>query len=81
MKKNEDTLEKDSKTWHWCPKHVVPGEYDGLYVTHKPEHHDDWKKRREAWRVRRSDTKKQQESGQNDSDQKKLVLMDTLKAA
>ena len=48
MTKTEETLEKDGKTWHWGPRHVVPGKYDGLYVTHKPEDHDDWKKRREA---------------------------------
>ena len=48
MIKTEDTIEKDGKTWYWCPKQVVLEKYDGLYITHKPENHDDWKKRREA---------------------------------
>ena len=41
MTKTEEEIEKDGKTWYWCPRHVVPGKYDGLYVTHKPEDHDE----------------------------------------
>ena len=41
MKKGESMVERDGKMWYWCPKHVSPGRYDGLYVTHKPEDHEE----------------------------------------
>ena len=49
MTKTEEMLEKDGKTWYWCPKYVVPVKYDGLYVTHKQEEHNNWKKMRELF--------------------------------
>ena len=61
---------------------MVPGKYDGLYVTHKSEDHEDWKKRREAWRSRKPDgDKKETDKEKNNSEPKKLVLSDNLKAA
>ena len=49
MTKTSDSIEKDGKTWHWCP-HQVDGIYDGLYVTHRPEEHEDWKKNKFQFR-------------------------------
>ena len=34
------STEKEGKIWWWCPKHEGKG-YKGLYVTHKPEDHDE----------------------------------------
>ena len=85
MTKTTDTLERDGKTWHWCPKHVVPGTYNGLYVTHKLEDHDEWKMRRDNWRAKtrnpNSTIKLKEEAAKQDGDSKKLALTDTLKAA
>ena len=81
MKKNSESLEKEGKTWYWCPKHVVPDKYVGLYVEHKPEDHEEWKKRREAWRSRTPDSKKGADNDKKESESKKLVLSYTLKAA
>ena len=33
------------KTYHWCSKHKRPGDWDGLYVTHTEEEHEDAKNR------------------------------------
>ena len=35
------SVTREDKTWYWCPKHVLRGKFDGLYVTHKPENHVD----------------------------------------
>ena len=34
--KKAASVTRDEKTWYWCPKHVLLGKFDGLYVTHKP---------------------------------------------
>ena len=36
------SVEKDGKTWHWCPHHFKEGLFDDLYMPHKPEDHDEW---------------------------------------
>ena len=81
MNKTEEKIEKDGKIWYWCPKHVVKDKYDGLYVTHKPEDHEEWRKRREAWRSRKTDNRRETESGKYESGSRKLVLSENLKAA
>ena len=40
------SLEKDGKTWYWCPKHIRENDYDGLYVKHRPENHEEWERRK-----------------------------------
>ena len=47
MKNTAPMVERDGKIWWWCPKHVIPGRYDGLYVTHKPEDHEEWVQKKE----------------------------------
>ena len=86
MEKGEPMIKKEGKTWYWCPKHVSPGKYDGLYVTHKSEDHDEWAKNRSRFK-KRSDKKddKNKEENKNEPSQqqpeKSLALSNLLKAA
>ena len=36
----------DGKTWNWCPHHKREGKYDGMYVAHTPDKHDEWLERK-----------------------------------
>ena len=86
MVKTTSSVTKDGKTWHWCPHHSYEGKYDGLYVTHKPEDHDEWQKKKDASLQRKRDNKakmnQENKVSQNQEDaSKKLMLTDTLKAA
>ena len=66
MKKGPEKLDKDGETWFWCPHHKIKGQYDGMYVTHKPEDHDAWLKRKNkrlAKRQRAKDNQKDSEDG------------------
>ena len=40
--KKEASVQRDGKTWWWCPHHKKEGLFDGLYMTHKPSEHDEW---------------------------------------
>lgn len=40
-KTHGDEVFKDGKQWYWCTRHKRDGDYDGLYVTHKEESHDE----------------------------------------
>ena len=83
MKKTEDEIKKQVKTWYWCSHHKLDGVYDGLYVTHKLEDHEEWKKNK--FKFRRSKFargKKNNNSEEKDKDdEKKLTINDNLKAA
>ena len=86
MKKGPDQMDKNGKTWFWCPHHKIQGQYDGLYVTHKPEDHDAWLKReneRLAKRRRAKDNPKESEEARkaDENGTKKLVISDSLKSA
>jgi len=83
MKQTDPKIERDGKTWWWCPRHVQPGKYNGLYVTHKPEDHDDWVQKKEARRARfaKENSKEDKPSTSGDETAKKLVLTENLKAA
>jgi len=51
-------------------------------VTHKAVDHDEWKKKRDAWRARKPDNKnKDAEEKPSSENNKKLVLSNNLKAA
>ena len=86
-KKGEPMIKKDGKTWYWCPKHVSrDGNYDGLYVTHKPEDHDEWAKNRNRFKKRekKDESYKQDENSNETPDnekEKSLALSNSLKAA
>lgn len=57
MTKGAERVERDGKTWYWCPYHVFPGKYNGLYVTHRQEDHEEWKKKRDTWRAKKPENK------------------------
>ena len=80
MKKGELMVKKEGKTWYWCPKHVSPGQYEGLYVTHKPEDHHEWAKNRNCFKKREKYAEKPNEPSDN-GDNRSLVLSNSLKAA
>ena len=56
------------------------GKYDGLYVTHKPEDHDEWAKNRNRFK-RRLDKNEDDKREENNQPQKALALSNSLKAA
>ena len=69
MKKTEPMIQKEGKTWYWCPKHVSPCKYDELYATHKPEDHDEWVKNRNRFNRReKKDHEKKDENKKDYSD-------------
>ena len=82
MKKSTPMVERDGKTWYWCPHHKYEDMYDGLYVTHKPEEHDEWQKRKETYKTKNR-KKGSEDAKLKDTDEtpKKLTLTDTLKTA
>ena len=80
MTKTEPMIQREGKTWYWCAKHVSPGKYDGLYVTHKPENHDKWVKNRN--RFKSHEKKEESEiNASNKENDKSLALSNSLKAA
>ena len=85
MKKGQDQITRDGKKWYWCPHHKIEGKYDGLYVTHKPEEHNEWLKRKNDCIAKKKRTKESQNYGEEDKkpdeDGSKLVITDSLKAA
>jgi len=83
MVKTDDMVERDGKTWYWCPHHKVEGSYDGLYVTHKPEEHEEWKNNRSQFRKKKFESNKNSgsDSNNNSAPTNKLHINDTLKAA
>ena len=63
MKKKGDSLERDGKTWHWCPHHKLPGVFDGLYMPHKPgKEHDEWVSKKKQRQERRKQGKASENS-------------------
>jgi hypothetical protein len=52
-KVEHNMVERDGKTWYWCNKHKYNNKgvvTNGMYVTHKPDGHDDWVTRRSKGR-------------------------------
>ena len=80
---------KDGKWYWWCDHHKWDGFYDGLYVTHSPENHDEWKAKQDANKKRKQARNQPtggsssfSGSGSTKSEGKtKLVLDDRLKQA
>ena len=75
-----DSVEKDNKTWYWCPHQHNDGK--GMYVTHKAEDHTLWKEDKKEYYKKRQEAFKNKRNGasQKPSDNT-LQLNDTLKAA
>ena len=82
-KKGAATVTRDGKEWWWCPDHKKEGDFDGLYVTHKPgDGHEEWEERKKAYREQRRD--KKEKSGENGETKNKnsggkLSLSDAMK--
>lgn len=76
--KTEDKVVRDGKTWWWCPKHKVDGLFDGLYVTHKPEDHDEWSRQQKE---RRAKKKTAWSTNTSPSDSGNLQLTESMKQA
>jgi hypothetical protein len=91
--KTSDSVTKDGKTYHWCKHHVIPGKYDGLYLTsHDESHHDEWAAQKQSRGSNRNKaaltsnnpsrppTNQTTAQSQNTSDNKKLALSDKMKS-
>ena len=76
VKNKGDECEVNGLTWWWCPKHKVEGSYDGLYVRHRPENHDEWQARKEERKKQNSSSSSTQKTGVQ-----KLTMSDKLKSA
>ena len=79
-------MEKDGKTWYLCPHHVKEGLFDGLYMSHKPEDHDEWARKKKE----KAEKQKRNKSGNSDGDfgcsggnkkKSKLQFTDEMKQA
>ncbi len=90
-KLEHNMVECDDKTWYWCDKHTYNGKNGvaskGMYVTHKPDQHDRWVKRRTKGNRRTSSIvsidgePKPTPPVSNDSSASKLSLSKSLQAA
>ena len=52
-KAEHNMVARDGKTWYWCDRHKYNNKgviSNGVYVTHKPDEHDDWFARRKNGR-------------------------------
>ena len=68
----------------WCPHHKLPGQFDGLYVQHKPSEHDDWKRKRDEKRAQWKEKKNKSGNKSKNvsaSDGNKLQLTQKMKSA
>ena len=85
MVKQGNTKVVNGVTFWWCPHHKNEGQFDGLYVTHKPSEHDAWKadrdKKNAAWKEkRRSKTDKNSSSTGKRPASNRLVMSEKLKS-
>ena len=80
-----DSVFKDGKQFHWCPHHKYNRLYDGLYVTHPPEKHAEWKENQDKWERENSNKENNHQSSNmatpssSLSSNSKLVLSDKFK--
>ena len=73
----------DGKEMWWCPKHKCPkGTYDGMYVGHPPEKHDEWQVRTDEFKANKKNKgENKSESNSKDSKVKSFKLTEQLKTA
>ena len=83
MKYDGDSKVVDGKTWYWCKRHKQDGVYDGLYVTHKEEDHDDWLAKKSHWNKKKRSAPAPSTTSTSGSTPSadKLTLSNNLKAA
>ena len=70
----------DGKTWYWCPHHKREGLYDGMYVTHPPDKHDEWQERKTSWGKKKSASNTSTPASAASTSAQKLGLSSDLKA-
>ncbi len=92
-KDEHNKIECDGKTWYWCNDHRYNNkgvETNGMYVTHKPQDHEQWCLNKEKHKKRKSSSadsdsmtskKSKSVSVLNDSAASKLFLSKSLQAA
>ena len=83
MKNTGPSIEMVGRTWYWCPHHIWEGHYNGLYMNHKPEDHDEWKLNKNKRKKPNSSFSTQSSSANatNGSDAKTLTLSEKMKSA
>ena len=78
-----DKVERDGKTWHWC--HHQHNNGKGMYVTHHPDNHVQWKERKDREKKERAAATKDSAvltpAPPHADSKKTLALSDNLKAA
>ena len=83
--KNQPSVTRSGKTWHWCSKHKKDGDYDGLYVTHEEKDHAKWLERKKENQANRNKDNKSNGNPDktkitNGSGGRKLTLSDAMKS-
>jgi hypothetical protein len=75
-----DSINKDGKTWYWCPRHA---EGKGMYVTHHPDDHGKSFQERRNKRDKEAQNKLNSSTGNNNntSSSTRLQLSDKMQAA
>ena len=83
MKKDGDYKQVNGIDYWWCPHHKWDGKFDGLYMQHKREDHDEWKKRRDEKRATyyRKGKNEGNTTSENAEKNNKLVLKESMTAA
>ena len=72
----------NGEQWWWCDYHIMEGVYNGLYVKHPPDEHNDWLKRKKGGKRGKRDKKMSDDCTPTDSAKTaKLTLSNNLKAA
>jgi len=83
--KKGDSMIIDGKQMWWCPKHIHPrGEFNGLYMEHKPEDHHIWaaeKKRKKEEYKKKKLASKAGTSTPNNAKPKSFKMNDKLRTA
>ena len=74
-KSHGKSVQKDDKTWYWCPHHKGQ-DYDGLYVMHKPENHD-----KHQHRFKKDKSENTLTMTTSNASTNKLAMKDSLKTA
>ena len=70
----------DDKTWHWFPHHKREGKYDGIYVAHTPDKHDEWLERKTSRDKKKSASATSTPASTTSTSTQKLALSSDLKA-
>ena len=84
MKKDGDSKKVDGVQYWWCPKHVLKGVFDGLYMPHKPgKEHDEWeaaKKKRQEEYKKKNESRKQNKNNVSGNGNQRRFNSRTIKS-